>query len=206
MEPSASTACLLVVDMQNDFIRPGAPFAVPDGPKITPNNRQLIDAFRAAGRPVVFTRYIADDSLARMDGVPWVAHLKPPTNACMPGHMRRYEDGVEADCAEVIDELKPEAGEPVFDKILYSSFSDTELEPHLRSAGIETLYVTGVATEVCVDDTARHAVHLGFDAVLVEDACASANAEGHRFTMENYQRNYGRIISTAGLLAHLAEA
>lgn len=201
-----NTACLLVVDMQNDFVRPGAPFEIADARAITPNIRTMMDAFRTAGRPVIHTRYIADDSLMRMDGdVPWVAHLKPPTFACKPGHMRRYGDGIEADCADIIEELVPLPGEQVVDKILFSAFSETGLDQRLKPQEATPLYVTGVATEVCVDDTARHAVHLGFDTVLVADACASADRTNHRWTMDNFKRNYGRVETTADVVAHVTQ-
>ncbi len=203
MTAGIDKACLIVVDMQNDFVRPGAPFEIPDARAITPNISSLLEAFRAAGRPVIHTRYIADESVMRMDGdVPWVAHLKPPTLACKLGHMRLYGDGVEADCADIIAELAPMAGEPVIDKIMYSAFSDTGLEGQLEAT---SLYIAGVATEVCVDDTARYAVHLGYDTVLISDACASADRTNHRWTMDNFRRNYGRVETTAEVVSMVTQ-
>lgn len=198
-------SCLIVVDMQNDFVRPGAPFEVPDARDITANIAALAKAFADPGLPVVYTRYIADESVLRLaDDVPWIDKLKPPVHACTPGHVRMYDDGVEADGAAIIEDLAPGTDGWVVDKVLYSAFSDTQLGSDLKVRGISTVYVTGVATEICVDDTARHAVHLGFDAALVSDACASADRSRHDWTLENFGRNYGPVVSSAELAARLA--
>ena len=200
-----NTSCLLVVDMQNDFVRPGAPFEVPDARDITANITALAKAFESAGSPVVYTRYIADESVLRLaEDVPWINKLKPPVHACTPGHVRTFSDGVEADGAAIVKELEPGENAWVVDKVLYSAFSETQLGPDLVSKGISNLYVTGVATEICVDDTARHAVHLGFDAALVADACASAERSRHDWTLDNFRRNYGPVVTTAELAARLA--
>jgi len=205
MGDAAPNPCLVVVDMQNDFVRPGAPFEVPDARAIIPEIRLLVEAFEAARLPVVYSRYIADDSLRRLAGaVPWVAHLEAPIYACTPGHRRRYGDGQEADSAAIIDELSPSDGAIVVDKILYSAFQDTSLDRDLRTCGVTELVVTGVATEICVDDTARHGVHLGYQATLVCDGCASAAADRHAWTMDNFRRNYGRVARAAELAAGLS--
>ncbi len=78
---------LLVVDMQNDFVRDDAPTEVPDARATIAAHRALIDGFRALGLPVLFTRLIARPSPSLL----WRGSLQvhPPTRACWTGHPRR---------------------------------------------------------------------------------------------------------------------
>lgn len=123
MLETTTRPALLVIDMQNDFVRPGAPLEVPSARDTIPVISDLVGKFRRKGLPVVYTRYIADDlyqPLAARFG--WIAKLRPPVNACVPGHMRHYADrGEMRGAIDVIDELAPLAGETVIDKIYYSA-------------------------------------------------------------------------------------
>ena len=95
---------LLVVDMQNDFVRVGAPLEVPDArASIAPIQRAL-GAFRARRLPVVFTRFLARQTPDLM--WLWSPQCWPDTRSCWKGHKRSYRDsGGILDCSEVIDEV-----------------------------------------------------------------------------------------------------
>ncbi|CAM5236103.1 Cysteine hydrolase OS=Streptomyces tendae OX=1932 GN=GUR47_36690 PE=4 SV=1 [Streptomyces tendae] len=69
----------------------------------------------------------------------------------------------------VVPELAPREGEPVVDKATPDSFLDTDLDAILRARGVTEVVVTGFATEVCVDTTARQALSRGYDLVVVAD-------------------------------------
>ncbi|MET8489529.1 cysteine hydrolase family protein [Streptomyces tendae] len=69
----------------------------------------------------------------------------------------------------VVPELAPREGEPVVDKTTPDSFLDTGLDETLRALGVTEVIVTGFATEVCVDTTARQALSRGYDLVVVAD-------------------------------------
>lgn len=204
--PPTRRPALVVVDMQNDFVRVGAPMEVPDARAVVPANRRLLAAFRAAGLPVAFTRYVACDRYRRLaPRLPWLALLEPPVSACVPGHRRLYGDRAAAlDCAEVIDELTPRPGEIVVDKQFYSAFHGTGFDERLRAAGVDGLVVTGTLTEMCVEDTARHAVHLGHPTVIVRDAVASTDPAGHRAALAGFARNYGWVLTVEAVLSLLA--
>ncbi|WP_181802848.1 cysteine hydrolase family protein [Streptomyces shenzhenensis] len=98
--------------------------------------------------------------------------------------------------AEIIPELAPKAGEPIVTHARISAFQGTELPLMLRARGIETVLVTGVATNVTVEGTARDAVGLGYRTVLVADACAAADAAAHESTLRTFQLLGSSLNST----------
>jgi nicotinamidase-related amidase len=190
---------LLVIDMQNDFCRRGAPFEVKGSLSLVAPIARLLESWREAKAPVVFTRYIADESISALaEKLPWVRQLRPPISACVAGHLRLYEDTAKlVDCTQVIDELAPHAGEAVFDKVFYSAFHGTTLMEYLAKEGVDSLIVAGIVTEMCVAETARHAAHFGLRTAVVSDACRSRSDEAHRAALQDFASNYGWIIETS---------
>ncbi|MGI6854215.1 cysteine hydrolase family protein [Mesorhizobium sp. 1B3] len=196
---------LVVIDMQNDFVRRGAPLEVPSARQTIPAIRTLIQAFRAGAKPVLFTRYIAAPlyrPLARKLG--WIGLLDAPTYACVPGFLRSYADAEGMlDAAGVIDELAPLSGESVLDKIYFSAFHATDLDERLKGLEVDGLVFVGTVTEMCVEDSARHAVHFGYPTVLVEDAVSSNHVPSHRATLDGFARNYGWVMTADAVLTTL---
>ena len=78
---------------------------------------------------------------------------------------------------QIVPELRPNQNEAVLDKLTFSAFAGTPLELALRGAGVSAIAIVGVATEIGVEPTVRHAGDLGFIPVVVGDACAAGNAE-----------------------------
>jgi nicotinamidase-related amidase len=187
---------LVVVDMQNDFVRVGAPLEVPEARATIPTIARLLARFRQAQQPVIFTRYVADSRYLHLKPkLSWIGLLEPPVNSCVPGFTRFYEDvQAELDVAEVIDELRPLPGEVVLDKVYYSAFHGTNLDEIIRQRRIGSLVITGTVAEMCVEDTARHAVHFGLPTVLVSDAVSSNNPQAKQATLEAFERNYGWVL------------
>jgi nicotinamidase-related amidase len=83
-----------------------------------------------------------------------------------------------------VPELRPNEREAVLDKLTLSAFAGTPLELALRGGDVEAIAIVGVATEIGIEPTVRHAGDLGFIPVVVTDACASGNAEAGERTME----------------------
>ena len=133
----ASTA-VIVVDMQNDFVRPGGALPVPGAPETVPRIRALLDWARGRGAAVFYTQ----DS--HREGDPewriWPRHAEEGT----PGW-------------EIVEELAPAAGELVFRKVRYDGFYGTGLDHELRRRGIDTLIVVGTVANICVHYTAASA-------------------------------------------------
>jgi nicotinamidase-related amidase len=78
---------------------------------------------------------------------------------------------------QLVEELKPAADEPVFDKLAMSAFVGTPVESVLRDRGVTTLILVGAVLEIGIEPTARHAADLGFLPVVVEDACGVVEPE-----------------------------
>jgi nicotinamidase-related amidase len=202
-ELSPQSAALVVVDMQNDFVRVGAPLEVPDARATIPVQQRLVEAFRAAQRPVVFTRFLAGPERTLMWN--WSPAIAPPICCCWPGFRRTYGDaGEELDCTAVVDELAPLPGEPQVEKYGYNAFHRTNLTDILRARRANTVVLTGTVTQICVEDTARGALHEGFQVVVVSDAVSSFDPELHQNTFRNVELKYGRVLASDDVLRALA--
>lgn len=195
---------LLIVDMQNDFVRAGAPMEVPDARKTIPQHRQLIDFCRKAGIPILFTRYLVGPNRTLI--WEWSPEVEPPVLACRRGHQRYYADVDRTlDCADVIDEIYPQPGDYTIDKYGYGAFHSTNLEDTLRALGIESLIITGTVTQICVEETGREAFHHGYKTTLVSDAVSSYMPDLHAASLKNFALKFGWVRTTQEVLQALSE-
>lgn len=155
---------VLVIDMLEDFIAPGAPLEVPAGRKIVPALAERLERARAEGTPVI---YVCD------------AHAPDdPEFAVWPPHAIQGTEG-----AQVVGDLAPRPGERIVTKTSYSGFYETELEAELRSLGVDHLILTGVVTNICVLYTAADALMRGFTVTVPPDCVAGLNEEDHAFAL-----------------------
>lgn len=167
---------LVVIDMQRDFIEPGGfgsvlgndvqPLAT-----IVPVVRQLLEAFRQAGLPVIHTR---EGHRADLSDCPVSKRIRGRGSLTIgdQGPMGRILiDGEPGN--DIIAELAPLPGELVILKPGKGAFYATPLDDTLRSQGIGHLVFAGVTTEVCVQTTMREANDRGYECLLAEDATES---------------------------------
>jgi nicotinamidase-related amidase len=204
LDPSERVAdpALLIVDMQNDFVRAGAPLEVPDARSTIPAQRRLIERFRTRGLPVVYTRFLSYETDCLM--WLWSPECHPDTRACWPGHLRGYADADGLlDCAAVIDELTPAPEDLVVDKYGYGSFHGTDLDGRLRAAGVRSLVLAGTVTQICVEETAREAFHHGYRTTVVADAVSSYAPDLHAATLKNFALKFGWVADTDTVLTWL---
>jgi nicotinamidase-related amidase len=194
---------LLVVDMQNDFVRPGAPQEVPDARATIPVIAALLDAYRAAARPVVFTRFSAGPRRTLL--WTWSPQCGPELRSCWPGVSRLYDDGQELAGHDVVPELAPFDGESVVDKYGYGSFHNTMLEDVLRARAVSQVVAVGTVTQICVEETVREGFHRGLEMVMVRDAVSSFDPDLHAATLRNIGMKFGRVDDSATVLAALRE-
>jgi nicotinamidase-related amidase len=189
------SAGLVVVDMQNDFVRAGAPQEVADARNIIPTIQRLVAAFRASGRPVLYTRFIAGPRRTLM--WTWSPECGPDVKSCWRGHLRTYLD-VEGrlEGPAVVEELAPGDGEEVVDKYGYGGFHNTTLEDALRARHVDQVVVTGTVTQICVEETVREGFHRGLEMVVVEDGVASFDPELHHATLKNLAMKFA-LVTTA---------
>ncbi len=106
---------------------------------------------------------------------------------------------------KVLEELKPQRGELVIHKSTRSAFSGTSLDHRMRMAGIDTVVVVGVATDVCVSSTARGAWDLGYKVIMIDDATATFTKEDQIYTMRNWAAFFGKVMDTDELIKDLTK-
>ena len=188
MQLPANTA-LILIDVQQGFLDPR--WGQRNHPEAEERIAALLAAWRAARMPLVHVRHASrSPGGAFRAGTPGFA-FKP--------------------------EAAPLEGETVITKEVNSGFIGTALERHLREGGIDTVVLCGLTTDHCVSTTARMAGNLGFDTIVVEDACATherTGPEGRHFTAEEMHATalaslngeFARVTGTAELLAALEAA
>lgn len=202
----ANRPALVIVDMQNDFVRAGAPMEVPGARTILPELSRLLEAFRAAGLPVFYTRYVAAPDYRHLqERLSWLKLIEPPVSACVPGHRRHYCDLTgDRDVADVVDELAPAPQDLIVDKFCFSAFHNTPLHEMLRSADVDALFITGTLTEMCVEDTARHAVHHAYPTAIISDCVASNSIAAQATALKAFSENYGWVMDSTAASAAVA--
>ena len=194
---------LLVVDMQNDFVRAGAPLEVADARATFDAHRHLIDAFRKLGAPVVYTKFLATPEPSLLWR--WSPQCAPPTLCCRKGVLRRYDDTATAlECTDIVSELAPEPQDLIIEKFGYGAFHGTPLSDLLRQRGLRSLVVTGTVTQICVEETAREAFHHGFATTMVADAVSSFAPDLHAATLKNFAMKFGWVDTAEAVLQRLA--
>jgi nicotinamidase-related amidase len=103
----------------------------------------------------------------------------------------------------VVTALTPAPGELVIDKNTSSAFSSTGIEWLLRNMDVETLVLVGMATDMCVETTARDAADRGFNVIVVEDATATFFEHHHRAALSGFARVFGQVWDSERVLAAL---
>lgn len=166
---------------------------------VIPAARRLLGAFRARGLPVLFTRH----GPLLPDGRDLIARRRRRDAEAVPltGAPTLWSRGTIEHA--VIAELEPRPGELVIDKNTSGAFNSTGIDAYLRNLGIETLVVGGMATEMCVETTARDAADRGWNVILVEDACLTFRPEDHRASLSAMARVFAQVRASEAVLAAL---
>src|SRR6267143_3650691 len=108
-------SALIIVDMQNDFVRVGAPLEVPSARDTITSQKALVQAFRKRNLPVVYTKFISRPYYYLLWN--WSPQCQPPTKCCWKGHQRFYKDiAATRECTEIIDELLPAPEDSIIEK------------------------------------------------------------------------------------------
>jgi ureidoacrylate peracid hydrolase len=187
-------AAVLVVDVQNDFCADQGVFGKTGNDlsmvqAMVPTLERLIEGARQAGVPVIFIQAIYDPVYLPPVWYERNARLNFEVPRCLSGTWG-------ADFYQVA----PRPGETVVVKHRYSAFVGTELDLILRSRGIQTVIMTGVATNICVESTARDAFMRNYYVVLVDDCSATYRQDHHEGTLSNIALGFGVVTSSADVL------
>ena len=107
---------------------------------------------------------------------------------------------------QIVDALKPIAGEKIVKKNRYSGFVRTDLEDWLRGQNVRNLLFTGIATNVCVESTARDAYFAEFWPIMIEDAMNNSGPSFNRdATLWNFEHVFGWVTNSANVMAALQQ-
>ncbi|SFI85947.1 ureidoacrylate peracid hydrolase [Paenibacillus sp. UNC496MF] len=183
---------LIVVDVQNDFCHPEGACArrgndVSAVKEMMPHLHGLLTGARAYGVPIVFIQTFHEQAT---DSAAWTGRSDGRSGeVCRTGTW-----GAE------FYEVAPLPGETIVNKHRYSAFINTRLDSVLRTLKAETLVMTGVSTNVCVESTARHGYMLDYNIAFVADCCAAFSQAEHEAALSNIDKFFGTVSDAGKLL------
>lgn len=180
-------AALLLWDMEY-AIAPNA-FNYND---MLPKLKELSALARQVGVPVFYSVQTAFDLLKEEAGV-WVRVRMKRAKATDPGQLLKEKEDPHG--REIVAELKPQPQDVVFQKRRPDGFVGTDFDLVLRSKGIKTILIGGVATEGGVEGTARTARNLGYDMVIVKDCVGSRSRELHELALKLMEQTHFDIAT-----------
>lgn len=185
---------LIVIDMQNAFVAEGATFETPGAREMIPRLERLIRCARERQMPIVWTQ----------------SDHRPPYGGLM---LRKFP--------AIAKEHVLWQGEPSFEmypnmiqpregpleyrivKHKFDAFFETDLDAILRYHRVDTVIITGTATNACCESTARSAFMRDYKVVFPGDANATFDEAMHRATLVNIDLLFGRVLTTEELLAEI---
>jgi nicotinamidase-related amidase len=176
-----TTTALIVIDLQKGII--GMQSAHPVG-EIVERSAELARAFRERGLPVV---------LVNVSGPP-------------PGRtdVERPKYSLPPDWTELLPELEQHPSDHIVTKQRWGAFLGTDLDDYLRQRGVTQVALTGVATSIGVESTARSAYDLGYNVTLVIDAMTDRDPDSHRHSIEKIFPRLGETAKAAEVLKLLS--
>ena len=181
---------LVVIDLQGGIV--GAPTQPYSGPEIVARTVELADAFRAADLPVVLVRvtFAADGA----DAVPGRTEQQRAGGGARP-------EGWDV----IVDDLAGHPGDIHVIKRNWGAFHGTDLDVQLRRRGVTQIVLTGIATSIGVESTARAAHEHGYHVTLATDAMSDLDAVSHAHSIERIFPRLGETGTSAEVLELLAK-
>jgi nicotinamidase-related amidase len=175
-------AALVVIDLQKGIV--GIPTVHPAG-EIIDRAAQLARAFRERGLPVVLVN-VTGAAPGRTDA-------------------GRHDVSFPAEWTELVPELEQHPGDHIVTKQRWGAFLGTDLDDYLRRRGVTQVVLTGIATSIGVESTARSAYDYGYNVVLVVDAMTDRDIDAHRHSVQKIFPRLGETDTTARVLKLLRE-
>ena len=189
---------LLLVHMQNAICKEPSPIQAMGHARATrddgiiPNIRALQEAFRAKGLPVVFVcTYTPENAVFPAYGGFWTGSKQIVVNRMGTRDV------------EVVDELAPVPGEPVFYNWPFNVFYNTGLQEYLEAQGVETVVLTGVATGMSVGTAAWALAERFYNLIIPSDTCTDGNRALHEMLIKAQLPAIGLITTAKDVIAHL---
>jgi nicotinamidase-related amidase len=170
---------LILIDIQNDYFA-GGNMELFDMERAADNAKKLLASFRNAKLPLFHIQHISTR--------PGATFFKPDTTG-----------------VEINERVLPQSDESVVQKHFPNSFRETGLFELLENSGVETVVICGAMSHMCIDATVRAAFDLGFNCIVIEDACATRDLQHkgekieagkvHGAFMSALSALYARVIS-----------
>lgn len=173
---------LLIIDVQNDFVKPSGKLYVEGAERIIPSIKKLLSRAREAGATVIFTQdwHIKDDPEFKI----WGEHTMASTWG-----------------AEVVNELKPGEMDIIVRKPSYDAFYSTPLDHVLRSRAVRRLILTGLLGNICVSCTAVGAAVRGYELIIPVDSIFSISEFDHISSLRFMNSVLKATLTTSDLLS-----
>jgi nicotinamidase-related amidase len=176
-----AVTALIVIDLQNGIV--SFPTAHP-APDVIDRSAQLADAFRRHGLPVVLVN-VAGSAPGRTEQSGGAATERP------------------ADWADLVPELNQHPDDHAITKFTWGAFTNTGLDEHLKGLGVTEVVLTGIATSIGVESTARYAHEHGYNVALAVDAMTDMALDAHEYSTTRVFPRLGETGTTAEILAVL---
>src|SRR5207302_5523179 len=185
---------MIVVDMQNDFVAPGAAMETPAARAVVPRLTEALKICRDAGIKIIYTAHVHRRDGSDM-GLFDDMHAPIAKRAALV-------DGTPG--VEIYPELAPAPGEHVIKKHRYSGFYGTDLDMILREWGVDTVIIAGTTTENCCHATARDAMFRNYRVAFLSDATATYDYPDRGFgAMPNAEVHHATLVILADSTAHV---
>ena len=177
--------CLIIIDMQYDFLDESLPLFVKGGPAIINNVSRILNYFRENKLPLVFVRRVHRKNGSDVDKSRII--LFKNTGGFLVEESRG---------SEIIDQLKPLPSEIVITKKRWSAFFHTELGLMLRRGKIEDLIICGIQTPNCIRATFTDAISLDYNVIVLEDGTASSTINVQKSNLFDMGNMGAKILKT----------
>jgi ureidoacrylate peracid hydrolase len=195
-------AALLLVDVQNDFCaeggamhREGRDVALVQD--MVPRLERLLEAARSAGVACVWIRNVYNTGPNHYLSEVWLEQAKRRRNGAYVQYPVCEPDAWNGDFYRV----RPRPDEVIVTKHRYGAFEGTDLDLVLRSKGIRTVIMTGTATNVCVETTARQAFLRDYYVVFTSDCTATFSQAEHDAALRNIDQFFGQVVASQDVMA-----
>ena len=185
----SNNTALLVIDMQNDFIKKDVLLEVKGIRAGIPRLAAFIDSCRQAKLPIIYTRHCYD-----------------PKNNPIEAKLFKFRKNTLRKGLEgwkIYATLKPAPQDTVIDKTRYDAFFKTRLHQILKQKHIKNLIITGTMTEICCESTARTAMFYDYNIFFCKDLTFTSDKLTHDNTLKVIKHHFGAVVSSPSILKKL---
>jgi len=188
---SDKKSALIVIDVQNDFCHEQGAFSKRGldvsniQQRIVPKLASFIERLREFNYPIIFVKTVHSEWTNSPSWLRRMGGMAEEIPICLPNSW-----------GSEFYKVEPKATDCIVIKHRYSAFVGTDLNLILRSKGIQTILITGVVTNVCVETTARDGFNHDFNIILVEDCCGAYFSEEHNGTLVNINKYFGIVTNS----------